>query len=113
MVDSGVTHNFIDEKFVAQKNIPTIGFDGFSVTNGNGKLTWCKRMVEGLKLRLENYTLEYNFYVLSLGDTHTMVLGVQWLYTLGDIHFKYQKLKTRFQVNNHKIILKGIKDFHS
>jgi hypothetical protein len=35
-----------------------------------------------LDVTLGNYTLTDDFYVVDLADTH-VVLGVQWLYSLG------------------------------
>jgi hypothetical protein len=37
---------------------------------------------------LGNYTLTNEFYVVDLVDTN-VVLGVQWLYSLGDINMNY------------------------
>jgi len=51
-----------------------MGFEGFSITSENGKLTWYKTMVEGIKVRMENYTLKDNFHVFPLGGIHTIVL---------------------------------------
>ena len=48
----------------------------------------CTHRIIGLEVTLRNYTLIDEFYVVDLADTH-VVLGVQWLYLLGDIHMNY------------------------
>jgi hypothetical protein len=55
--------------------------DGYNMT--------CTQRIRGLEVTLGNYTLTDDFYVMDLADTH-VVLGVQWLYSLGDIHMNYQ-----------------------
>jgi hypothetical protein len=45
---------------------------------------------------LGNYTLTDDFYVMDLIDTD-VVLGVQWLYSLGDIHMNYKDVRMEFQ----------------
>jgi hypothetical protein len=54
--------------------------DGYTMT--------CLDMISDLKVKLGNYTLTNTFYVVDLSDTDA-VLGVQWLYSLGEIGFNY------------------------
>lgn len=39
-----------------------------------------------------------------------MVLGVQWLYTLGEYSTNYQKLELKFKVNGEEVVLRGLRD---
>jgi len=49
-----------------------------------------------------------DFYVVDLAGTH-VVLGVQWFYSLGDIHINYQDMRMEFRDNNGKeVILRGM-----
>jgi hypothetical protein len=45
---------------------------------------------------LGNYMLIDDFYVVDLADTH-VVLGVQWLYSLGEIHMNYHDMRMEFK----------------
>jgi hypothetical protein len=57
---------------------------------------------------LGNYTLIDDFYVVDLANTH-VVLGVQWLYSLGDIRMSYQDMRMEFQdKGGQRVILRGM-----
>jgi hypothetical protein len=49
-----------------------------------------------LEIKLGNYTVRDTFYVVDLSDTD-VVLGVQWLITLGKITTNYQTLEMGFR----------------
>jgi hypothetical protein len=55
----------------------------------------CSRRIRGLEVTLGNYTLNDEFCVVYLANTH-VVLVVQWLYSLGDIHMNYQDMRMEF-----------------
>ena len=52
------------------------------------------------------------FYVLPLGGCD-IVLGTQWLTTLGDIQWNFQFLTMEFCHKGHKVLLQGMKQFGS
>jgi hypothetical protein len=79
LVDGGATHNFIDANLVALRGLRTVA-DGYTMA--------CLDMVPDIEIKLGNYTLTDTFYVVDLSDTDA-VLGVQWLYSLGEIGFNY------------------------
>lgn len=91
LIDPGASHNFIGEGF-AEKGLKTKGFEGFRVSNANGKLTLVDQIVERFGVRLQCYTVRENLYVYPLKGHPHIILGVQWLFKLGDIHTNYQKL---------------------
>ena len=59
-----------------------------------------------MEVTLGNYTLIDDFYVVDLADTH-VVLGVQWLYSLGDICMHYQDMRMEFQDKGGKRVVLG------
>jgi len=83
LINLGASHNFIDACFV-EKNLKTKGFEGFRVSNANGKLMLVDHIVERFGVRLQSYTVRENFYVYP-----SHYLGVQWPFDLGDIHTDY------------------------
>lgn len=62
----------------------------------------------GVKLKLQGCQFETSFYVLPLGGCD-VVLGVQWLATLGPIMWDFLKLSMQFAVGPKMVVLQGLK----
>jgi hypothetical protein len=88
LVDGGATHNFIDASLVSRRELHTKEFEGFHVEVEDGYTMTCLDMIPDLEIKLGNYTLIDTFYVVDLSDTDA-VLGVHWLYSLGEIGLNY------------------------
>jgi len=59
-------------------------------------------------MTLGNYTLTNDFYVVELEETN-VVLGVQWLYSLGDFKMNYQEMRMEFiDTKGQRVILTGM-----
>jgi hypothetical protein len=108
LVYDGATHNFIDVSLVTRRNIPVEYFEVFNVVVEDGyKMTYTKRIM-GLEVTLGNYTLINEFYIMDLADIH-VVLGVEWLYPLGDIQMNYKDMRMEFQDNyGQQVVLRGM-----
>jgi hypothetical protein len=108
LVDGGATHNFIDASLVARRGLRNKEFEGFHVAVANGYMMTCLDMIPDLEVKLGNYTLTDTFYVVDLSNTDA-VLGVQWLYSLGEIGFNYQTLTMSFRdANRSRVVLRGM-----
>ena len=73
----------------------------------------CNRWIPDLQVNIGDYTVKDNFYVVNVADTN-MVLGVQWLYSIGEHSMNYQIPQISF--NNAKgkpMVLKGINNYPS
>jgi hypothetical protein len=83
-------------------------FEGFDVAVADGHTVECLDRVLDLEIKLGNYTMRDTFYVVDLSDTN-VVLGVQWLITLGKFTTNYQTLEMGFRDNDGKrIVLRGM-----
>jgi hypothetical protein len=82
LIDGGATHKFIKLVWVARQAIQTEDFQGFEVVVADDHMVGCLDRVSNLELNLGNYTMRDTCYVVDLADTD-VVLGVQWLITLG------------------------------
>jgi hypothetical protein len=83
-------------------------FEEFEVAVANGHMGGCLDRVPDLEVKLGNYTMRDTFYVVDLVDTD-VVLGVQWLITLGNISTNYQTLEMGFRDSEgKKIVLRGM-----
>jgi hypothetical protein len=108
LVDGGATHNFIDASLVARRGLRTKEFEGFHVAVADGYTITCLDMIPNLEVKLGKYTLTDTFYVVDLSDIDVM-LGVQWLYSLGEIGLNYQMLTMSFKdASGSRVVLKGM-----
>jgi len=98
LINLGASHNFINVGFAEKKNLKTKGFEGFKVSNANGKLTLVDHIVEIFGVRLHIYTVRENFYIYPLKVHTHIILGVQWLFDLGYTHTNYQKFTMSFKI---------------
>jgi hypothetical protein len=91
-----------------RRALHTEEFEGFDVAVADGHIVECINIVPNLEVKMGNYTVRDTFYVVDLSDTD-VVLGVQWLITLGKISTNYQTLKMGFRDNEGKrIVLRGM-----
>jgi hypothetical protein len=68
----------------------------------------CLDKVPDLEVKLGNYTVRDTFYVVDQSDTY-VVLGVQWMITLGKITTNYQTLEMGFKDHDgKKFVLRGM-----
>jgi hypothetical protein len=83
-------------------------FEGFDVAVADGHTVECLDRVPDLEIKLGNYTVRDTFYVVDLSDTD-VVLGVQWMITLGTITTNYQTLEMGFRNRDgKKVVLRGM-----
>jgi hypothetical protein len=74
LIDTGATHNFIDEKFVSCRGLHTEEHKGFKVMVADGFKIDCTKKISNLQLRLGDYDMVGDFFVINIGD-QDMVLG--------------------------------------
>jgi hypothetical protein len=108
VIDGGATHNFIDASLVSRQALQTKEFEGFDVAVADDHTVECLDIVPDLEIKLGNYTVRDTFYVVDLSDTD-VVLGVQWMITLGKITTNYQTLEMGFRDRDgKKVVLRGM-----
>ncbi|KAJ8765349.1 hypothetical protein K2173_012046 [Erythroxylum novogranatense] len=107
LIDGGSTHNFIDEAVATKFSISIVSDKCFQVMVGNGDKMECKGCCMGLTLRIQNYPIITNFYVLPVAACQ-VVLGVQWLETLGPFETDYRQLRMSFKRNGQQHVFQGL-----
>ena len=75
---------------------PSEPFDGFTVVIPSHNTMQCNTWVPKLQVTIGNYTFVNIFYVVDVFDTN-VVLGVKWLYSIGDHSVNYQIPEMKFQ----------------
>jgi hypothetical protein len=110
LIDGGASHNFIDFALVNKRHLPTAEFEGFLVEVAGGRIMPCNRYIPQMSLTLGRYSLTQDFYVMDLPDTN-VILGAQWLNTLGPITTNYKTMEMSFNSEEgNKVTLKGMKE---
>ncbi|XP_019084362.1 PREDICTED: uncharacterized protein LOC109125977 [Camelina sativa] len=108
LVDSGSTHNFVDSKMAAKLGckIESAGLSRVAVADGR-KLR-IEGRVKDFKWKLHTTQFHSDVLLIPLQGVD-MVLGFQWLSTLGVISWDFLNLEMRFKYNKHRVMLNGIK----
>jgi hypothetical protein len=108
LIDGGASHNFIDATLLKRRHIPTVEFEGFKVEVAGGSTMPCNKYIPGMKLTLVRHDLVQDVYVMDLLDTN-IILGVQWLITLGPITTNYKTMEMSFVgEGGRKVVLRGM-----
>uniref|UniRef100_A0A2N9FC91 Ty3 transposon capsid-like protein domain-containing protein n=1 Tax=Fagus sylvatica TaxID=28930 RepID=A0A2N9FC91_FAGSY len=87
LLDTGSTHNFMDETLAKTLKLPIDGESNFGVRVANGQV----------------------IRTLELGG-YGIVLGTQWLSTLGMINWDFKNLMMGFMHEGNKVWLQGLKE---
>ncbi|KAL8161992.1 hypothetical protein V2J09_013481 [Rumex salicifolius] len=105
--DSGSTHNFIDKNVVAKLgcSISSIGITKVTVADGSSIDVVAK--VEDFSWTFQDIPFHAEAMVLPLGCCD-MVLGIQWLETLGPVIWDFKKLTMEFRLGQRRVVLHGL-----
>ena len=106
LIDGGSTHNFIQQAFADQLGLPQRPTSALRVMVGNGHHLTCTSLCEAVPIDLQNALFTVDLYVLPIAGAN-VVLGVQWLQSLGPILTDYATLRMQFFHNDHLVELRG------
>ncbi|KAJ0482832.1 putative nucleotidyltransferase, Ribonuclease H [Helianthus annuus] len=108
LVDGGSTHNFIDKALVDRLGLIVNHDVKFEVVVANCEKLVCTGRVKNLSILIQGYTIATDFFVLPVAAC-PIVLGVQWLKTLGPVEIDFQNLTIGFQLAGSSHKLQGLK----
>ncbi|CAJ2651205.1 unnamed protein product [Trifolium pratense] len=93
LVDSGATHNFISQKLVHQMDWPIEPTAQMNVKLGNGVQIATQGRCKELEVYIGDFKIKPDVHLFELGGID-IVLGIEWLKTLGDtiINWKQQTM---------------------
>nr|CAD1820600.1 unnamed protein product [Ananas comosus var. bracteatus] len=106
LIDSGSTHNFIDRELAKRMHYQIAEEKHFEVMVANGEKVAIGGKCSNLPITLQDYYFTTDFYVFPLGGCD-VVLGAQWLHTLGPILWDFSKLSMQFTINGQQYSIKG------
>ena len=107
LIDSGSTHNFIHQKIAETTHCFVRAVSNFQVQIAYGGIMKCEGRCENVKLQMGDYQLKTDMFAIHMGGCD-IVLGVEWLRTLGPITMDFQELYMSFKQNNSTHTLRGL-----
>lgn len=107
LIDSSITHKFLDASIELALALPLSREDTFEVKVANGAVLQTKGVSYGVPLKNQGQSFHVDLNVLPLGDC-AIVLGTQWLYALGLIQWDVKQLTMEFLHEGRSVMLKGL-----
>jgi hypothetical protein len=102
LLDSGSTHNFVDSEAASRAGIVFVAQHSLRVAVANGDRVESSRCCRNLKISIADEDFVIDSYGLALGS-YEMVLGVQWLASLGPILWDFGKQSMLF-IQNGRVV---------
>ncbi|KAK0570568.1 hypothetical protein LWI29_003302 [Acer saccharum] len=108
LFDSGSSHNFVDHALVKKLGLPMDASVVYDVMIGDGGQIKSKGGCSAVTIKFDQYDYTSDMLSLPLGGCD-VVLGVQWLRTLGPVLWDFEKLSMEFWLNGVKVYLSSAK----
>lgn len=105
-------HNFLQERLVHSLGLSAQPTHPLRVVVGNGNEIACHHLCSVVDITIQNHVFTVDLHILSLCGAD-LVLGVQWLKSLGPILNDYNLLTMKFIHEGKSIELKGNIKAHS
>ena len=106
LIDTGSTHNFMDANTAKRLRCESWKVPPLVVAVADGAKLPCQLICRGLQLKLGGLVHEVDAYVIPLGSWD-MILGVQWLATLGSIIWNFKNMTMEFEYRGGRQYLEG------
>jgi hypothetical protein len=107
LVDSGSTHNFIHHRIALETHCYIHVVNNFQIMIANGGSMKCGGHCENVHLQIGDYHLKSHMFVIDMGGCD-IVLGGDWLRTLGPILMDFKALTMQFDQEGHQYKFQGI-----
>ena len=104
MVDSGASCNFLSKTVALELKLKIEETPEYSVEVGNGQVEKSKGVCKDVSIWVQGIEIQQPFFLMELGGTD-VILGVDWLASLGDIKANFQKMTISWRT---KETLQGI-----
>jgi hypothetical protein len=101
LVDSGSTHNFIHCCIAQETHCYIHAVNNFQIMIANGGSMKCGGHCENVCLQIGDYHLKSHMFAIDMGGCD-IVLGADWLRTLGPIIMDFKALTMQFDQEGHQ-----------
>jgi hypothetical protein len=96
LFDNGSTHNFIHCRIAQEINCYIYAINNFQIMIAKSGFMKCGGRFENVHLQIGQYHLKFHMFAIDMGG-YDIVLGVEWLRTLGPINMDFKDLTMQFQ----------------
>ncbi|XP_019431364.1 PREDICTED: uncharacterized protein LOC109338552 [Lupinus angustifolius] len=110
LIDSGSTRNFLDRQVAKRIGCRIEELQPILVTVAYGTKVPISSVVRNFSWTLQQSTFTSDVMLLPLGCCD-IVLGIEWLITLGDITWNFNKLTMEFCLQGRRHVLRGATQF--
>jgi hypothetical protein len=107
LVDSGSTQNFIHRCIAQETHCYIHAMNNFQIMIANGGSMKCGGNCENVHLQIGDYHLKSHMFAIDM-DGCDIVLGADWLRTLGPILMDFKALTMKFDQEDHQYKFQGI-----
>jgi hypothetical protein len=107
LVDSGSTHNFIHRHIAKETHCYIHAVNNFQIMIANGGSMKCGGCCENVRLQIGDYHLKSHMFSIDMGGCD-IVLGADWIRTLGPIVMDFKDLTMQFNQEGHQYKFQGI-----
>jgi hypothetical protein len=108
LIKNRSSHNFIDTEVAKQLNMFIYPSSDLQVIILGNQTTLCTGKCHKVKLSIKDYQLQAPMYAMEIGGVD-VVLGAQWLSTIGTVGLNLHKQFLEFFENGRKYKFNGIK----
>ena len=105
LVDSGATHNFISLELVRKLTLPVEETGAYGVLFGYGSVQGVG-IYKQVLVRLQEIEIMEDFLPFDLTNSG-IILGIQWLETLGNMQVNWKLQRMRFRLQGQMITIQG------
>ncbi|XP_071913952.1 uncharacterized protein [Coffea arabica] len=106
LIDCGSSHNFLHPNMVRKFGLRTVQVAPVKVVVADGNSLTTTTLCPGFQWRMQGQAFEGDILVLPVGGCE-VVLGMQWLTTLGDVKWNFAELRMEFDQKGKKAVLRG------
>jgi hypothetical protein len=107
LVNSGSTHSLISTEAACRLHHEPLFRPGLQVTIANGDQVASASVCPNVKFFIDSEEFVLDLFVIPLAD-YEMVLGVQWLRTLGPILWDFAHARTSCWRDDHRVEWRGV-----
>ncbi|CAJ2638342.1 unnamed protein product [Trifolium pratense] len=106
LIDSGATSNFITSGLVKELKVPVVETPTYVIEVGNGEKVRNNGVCEGLQFNIQGVEFKQHFFIMELSGSE-MVLGMDWLASLGNIEANFSNLCLKCELDGKKYTIQG------